>query len=150
MTAALDAALSSGEAIDSTTGPTDLTAESTVKASLTPRQLERIVARQAARIAKLEEALANRPAKRPRREVETLDYVKAAKRFIRSAGSRVGESDEFELAELAELRRDIEDAIAVAVAGQQRYGKSWAKIGLALGTTREAAWQRYGRGVPRG
>lgn len=128
-----------------TTGPTIPSPDSAVKASLMPRQLERIVKQQAARIEKLEAALAGRPAKRPRREVETLDYVKAAKRFIRSAGSRVGESDEFELAALVTLRRDLDDAIAAAVIGQRSYGKSWAKIGAALGTTREAAWQRWHR-----
>lgn len=128
-----------------TTAPAHSGADSAVKASLTPRQLERIVKRQAATIEKLQAALAGRPAKRPRREVETLDYVKMTKRLIRSAGSRVGESDEFELAALVTLRRDLDDAIAAAVAGQRSYGKSWSKIGAALGTTREAAWQRWHR-----
>lgn len=131
--------------LDGTAAPADPAVDSGVKASLTPRQLERIVKRQAAKIEKLEAALANRPAKRPRREVETLDYIKAAERFIRSAGERVGESDEFELAELVAMRNTLEAAITVAVHGQRNYGKSWADIGRAVGTTREAAWQRWGR-----
>lgn len=119
--------------------------DSAVKASLTPRQLQRIIDRQARTIEKLQATIANRPVKRPRREVETMEYIKAAERFIRSAGARVGESDEFELAELVGIRDTIEEAITVAVHGQQAYGKSWADIGRAVGTTREAAWQRWGK-----
>ena len=127
-----------------TGGPAEPGGDSGVKASLTPRQLQRIIDRQAKTIEKLQAAIASRPPKRQRREVETMDYIKAAERFIRSAGSRVGESDEFELAELVAMRDTLEAAITVAVVGQRTYGKSWADIGRAVGTTREAAWQRWG------
>ena len=83
--------------------------------------------------------------KRPRKDVETMDYLGAARRFIRAAGRRVGECDEVELAELLALRAVVDEAEAVAGAGQRTYGKSWAAIARGTGTTREAAWQRWGK-----
>jgi hypothetical protein len=91
---------------------------------------------------------AGRRSKRPRRDVETVGprgFIPAAARFIRAAGRRAGEGDEFELAELAGLQAVLDEAIAAAVQGQKSYGKSWAHIGRALGISREAAWQRWGR-----
>ena len=82
--------------------------------------------------------------KRPKRDVETMEYLGAARRFILAAGRRVGECDEPELAALLELRTTLDDALALAVAGQRAYGKSWAAIARGTGTTREAAWQRWG------
>ena len=86
-----------------------------------------------------------RRSKRPRRDVETMDYLGAARRFIAAAGRRVRECDEPELAALIALRADLDAAIADAVHGQREHGKSWAGIALATGTTREAAYQRWGR-----
>lgn len=75
-----------------------------------------------------------------------MEYLGAARRFIRAAGRRVAECDEPELAGLLALRSVLDDAIADAVRGQrEQYGKSWAQIALATGTTREAAYQRWGR-----
>jgi hypothetical protein len=76
--------------------------------------------------------------------VETLPWLAFARRIIRRAGERVADADEFELAELVSLRDDLEAAIAVAVAGQQQR-TSWQRIGDALGITRQAAQQRYGK-----
>lgn len=86
-----------------------------------------------------------RRSKRPRKDVETMDYLGAARRFVRAAGRRVGECDEAELAALLALQGDLDAAIAEAVAGQRTYGKSWAAIARGTGTTREAAWQRWGK-----
>jgi len=83
--------------------------------------------------------------KRQRRERETMEYLAAARRFIAAAGRRVADADEFELAELVALRDDLEDAIALAIAGQRSYGRSWAHIGNALGITRQSAQERYAR-----
>lgn len=88
---------------------------------------------------------AKRRSKRPRREVETMAFLSAARRFIMAAGKRVGEGDEFELHELLALREVLEEATAIAVAGQRSYGKSWAAIAFATGTSREAAFQRWGK-----
>lgn len=107
---------------DDTTTPVALDTRSTVKRSFT--------------------------AKRPKREVETTGkrgYISAAARFIRAAGRRAGEGDEPELAALLELRNVLDAAIADAVAGQRTYGKSWAAIARGTGTTREAAFQRWGK-----
>lgn len=79
------------------------------------------------------------------RDRETLDYLSAARRFIRVAGRRVGECDEHELAALIALQVDLDAAIQDAVDGQKAHGKSWAAIGVGAGTTREAAFQRWGR-----
>jgi hypothetical protein len=43
------------------------------------------------------------------------------------------------LAVLDELR-------CACVAEARRQGKSWADIGAALGVSRQAAWERFGRG----
>lgn len=87
----------------------------------------------------------NRRSKRPRREVETMAFLGAARRFILAAGRRVGEGDEFELSELLALQAVLDEATAQAVAGQRSYGKSWAAIAFAAGTSREAAFQRWGK-----
>ena len=82
--------------------------------------------------------------RRAPRERETLEYLAAARRFIRAAGKRVADADEFELAELVALRQELEAAIVVAVHGQRSYGRSWAYIGAALGMKRQSAQKRYG------
>lgn len=74
-----------------------------------------------------------------------MDYLGAARRFIRAAGRRVGECDEHELAELIALGDALDAAIAEAVAGQRSHGKSWAAIARGTGATREAAYQKWGR-----
>lgn len=79
-----------------------------------------------------------------RRERDALSYIAFARRIIRGAGARVADADEFELAELVELRTELEAAITRAVEGQRSIGRSWAYIGDALGITRQAAQQRYG------
>lgn len=83
-------------------------------------------------------------ARRARRERETLEYLAAARRFIRRAGERVADADEFELAELVALRAELEAAIVTAVHGQRAIGRSWAYIGAALGMRRQSAQERYG------
>lgn len=86
-----------------------------------------------------------RRSKRPKRERETGAFIGAARRFIRAAGKRVGEGDEPELAQLLALQGVLDSAIAEAVAGQRSHGKSWASIALGTGTSREAAYQRWGK-----
>ena len=82
-----------------------------------------------------------------RREVEALEFVEFARRIIRAAGERVADGDEFELAELASLRDDLEKAITRAVKGQRSIGRSWAYIGGALGIKRQSAQERYAEKV---
>lgn len=86
----------------------------------------------------------SRRSPRRKREVETLDFIAAARRFIRAAGKRVGDADEAELAALLELRAEVDRAVDVAVAGMRARGLSWGWIGQGVGMTRQAARQRWG------
>ncbi|WP_292722619.1 hypothetical protein [Microbacterium sp. 13-71-7] len=77
--------------------------------------------------------------------VETLDQIAFAKRIIRSVGRRCAAGDDFELAELASIRDELEDAITYAVHGLRAQGQSWQYIGDALGIRRQSAQERYAR-----
>lgn len=79
--------------------------------------------------------------------VETLEYLSAAKRFIRAAGRRVAEADEIELGELMTLHDVVDDALLTAVRGMRERGMSWAYIASATGVTRQAAFKRWGSQV---
>lgn len=80
------------------------------------------------------------------RERETPEYAAMVRRIIRAHGRRVADADDVDLAELIAMRDVLEAAIADAVVGQRaRWGRSWADIGRAVGTTRQAAQMRYGR-----
>jgi hypothetical protein len=80
------------------------------------------------------------------RQVETTEYLAMVRRLLRAAAKRVGDADEIELADLVELRTDLEAAITEAVTVQRdRWGRSWTEIGRGLGTTKQAAQQRYGK-----
>ena len=78
------------------------------------------------------------------RKVETSEWLKMLARVIRAAGRRVAEADEHELAQLVQLRGQLEESIKVAIQGQRSSGRSWAHIGQALGLSRQGAFQRYG------
>lgn len=81
-----------------------------------------------------------------RREVETPEYLAMLQRLMKAAARRVGDADDVDLAELVKLRDHLDDAITKAVTVQRvKWDRSWADIGRALGTTRQAAQQRYGR-----
>jgi peptide subunit release factor RF-3 len=74
--------------------------------------------------------------------------VTDVRRIIRAHARNVAETGtEIDLEELAELRREIEDAVAVAVVGLYGRGLSWSNIGDALGVSKSAAYQRYGKFV---
>lgn len=68
-------------------------------------------------------------------------------RMIRAAGRRVADADEFELAHLVHLRNEFDQAIETAIHGQRSSGRSWEHIGLALGISRQGAFQRYGKRI---
>lgn len=79
-----------------------------------------------------------------RRTVETSSYIDFARRIIRTAGKRVGEADDWELAELVSLKEELDEAITRAVKAQREMGRSWQYIGDALGIRRQSAQERYG------
>jgi len=86
-----------------------------------------------------------RRSRRGRGERSVEEYLGAVRRMLRAAAVRVGESDEHQLRELLELQDVLDEAIADAVDRQRAWGKSWAAIALATGTTRQGAFQRWGR-----
>lgn len=79
-----------------------------------------------------------------KRIYETPEYLAMLRRMIKAGGTRVAQADEIELADLVSLRGALDEAITEAVMGQK--GRvSWAGIGQATGTTRQAAWQKWGK-----
>jgi hypothetical protein len=58
----------------------------------------------------------------------------------------VADGDIAGLADLVALRSELDDAIATAVRGLRSapWSYSWGQLGNVLGTTRQAAQQRYG------
>jgi len=64
--------------------------------------------------------------------------------MLRSVARR-NDFDVPDLTTLAGLAADLDDAVAIAVTNLHDAGHSWATIGDALGTTRQAAFQRYAR-----
>jgi hypothetical protein len=65
-------------------------------------------------------------------------------RQIRAHGLRVADADPEDLAALVDLHRQVDEAIATAVAGLRRR-HSWAQIARGLGTSRQAAAKRWGQ-----
>lgn len=66
-------------------------------------------------------------------------------RMIAAAGKRAAGMDPDQLARLQDLHRAVDQATAVAVAGQRSQGITWESIGQALGVTKQAALMRWGR-----
>lgn len=83
--------------------------------------------------------------KRRRERVETESYLAFIRRAIRAHGVRVATGDVEDLAGLLALRDDLDEAIAVAVAGLRAEPQScsWQAIADAAGITRQAAAQRW-------
>lgn len=83
-------------------------------------------------------------ATRKRREpIETPDYARMMRRFVRRYGARVGQGDPVDLTTMLEIQAELEAAFEVAVAGQIDAGYSWREIGEGLGISKEAAWKRF-------
>lgn len=86
--------------------------------------------------------------RRRRRQYDTDEFMKFARRIIRRAGERVADGDTADLALLVEVRKELEEIEARTVAAMRaRYGFSWAEIGRDIGVTRQAAEQRYNRRI---
>jgi hypothetical protein len=76
------------------------------------------------------------------------EYIHFMRRIVRAAGQRVSDADPEQLADLIALRGDLDDAIQSAVDGLRSGGATWADIATATGTSRQAAWEKWGK--PRG
>jgi hypothetical protein len=83
---------------------------------------------------------------RRRDTVENPEFAAFAARILRAAAHRVGDGDVAGLAALVALRSELDKAITEAVSGlrQPQWSYSWSEIARVLGTTRQAAQQRYG------
>ena len=65
-------------------------------------------------------------------------------RVIRAAIRRAAQ-DENGLRELVEVRATLERGIREAVEASRGDGYSWTDIALILGTSKQSAWERYGK-----
>ncbi|MCW3041885.1 MAG: hypothetical protein JWL57_43 [Actinobacteria bacterium] len=80
------------------------------------------------------------------RVVENPEFAAFARRILRAAARRVADGDVEGLPGLVALRSEVEAAIGEAIGGLRspQWSYSWADIARVLGTTRQAAQQRYG------
>ena len=84
--------------------------------------------------------------RRSTRRRETEDYTATVRRMLAGLAKRA-EGDVDQLPELARLRDLVEDVIAQHVRACRQIDVPWSEIGERLGTTKQAAQQRYmGRG----
>ena len=86
-----------------------------------------------------------RRSRRSRAEVENPDYAAFAARIIRAHGRRIADGDIDSLPDLLRLAAELDTATQHAVNGLRAFGYSWGEIAGRLGTTRQAAQQRWGR-----
>lgn len=85
---------------------------------------------------------------RARGPVETLEYGAMVSRMIRAWTKRVGDADEFELAQMLAARNELDTAILEAVyIWRTQHRRSWGYVASATGRTREAAFNRWDAAV---
>jgi hypothetical protein len=82
--------------------------------------------------------------KRPKRVVENGEYASFARRVLKAYARRVADGDIEALRELVVFVSDVDAATRVAVTGLRRFGYSWSDIVTRVGTSRQAAQQRWG------
>jgi hypothetical protein len=80
--------------------------------------------------------------------VENDEYAAFTRRVVTAQGRRIAAGDVEGLPALAALAGTVEAALADAVAGLRDGGYSWAEIATRLGTTRQAAQQRWAHPFP--
>jgi hypothetical protein len=83
--------------------------------------------------------------KRSRGEVENPDYAAFAAWIIRAHDRCIADGDIDSLPDLLRLAAELDTATQHAVNGLRAFGYSWGEIAGRLGTTRQAAQQRWGR-----
>jgi hypothetical protein len=75
---------------------------------------------------------------------DTGDFLLMVARVVNAAGQRVADGNPEDLAQLLQLRNELDEAIVQAVAGLRDAGHTWEDIGRVAGTTRQAALMRWG------
>jgi hypothetical protein len=86
---------------------------------------------------------------RPRRTVvENDEYAAFTRRIVTALGRRIATGDVEALRDLLALVQEIDQAAHIAVTGLREVGYSWAEIAARIGTTRQAAQQRWGGDRP--
>jgi hypothetical protein len=82
--------------------------------------------------------------KRRRRHVENDEYADFLRRALHGYTRRLARGDIDALASFNALVAEAAEQLSEAVFFLRLRGYSWADIGLRLGTTRQAAQQRWG------
>lgn len=82
-------------------------------------------------------------AKRRRRHVENDDYAAFVRRILRAYAARVALGDIDAVADMVAIGRELDDLIQEAVDGLRDRGYSWADIGRRVGTSKQAAHERW-------
>lgn len=81
----------------------------------------------------------------PRRQIECPEYAAVVRRMTKALARRVSAGDIEGLPHLVALNDHLEELTRAVVADlRDRHGYSWADVGRVLGTTRQAAQQRWG------
>jgi hypothetical protein len=75
---------------------------------------------------------------------ETTPYRQFVTRALTALAIRVGEHDEHDIRELADLFDHIDDFMLITVRILRVRGWSWGRVGWALQISRQAAQQKYG------
>jgi DNA-directed RNA polymerase specialized sigma24 family protein len=78
--------------------------------------------------------------------IENAEFAQFAARIMRAMARRAG-ADVDLLPVLRDVQREIDALMRQSVAACRAEGYSWAEIAARLGTTRQAAQQRYGRSI---
>ena len=95
-------------------------------------------------------SLAGRTVKKPltrkrcKRHIENDEYAAFTRRVLRAYARRVGQGDIDAIASFNALVAEAGEQLAEAVFLLRLRGYSWTDISLRLGTTRQAAQQRWG------
>lgn len=77
------------------------------------------------------------------RPVENDEFARFTRRVLAAHGRRIARGDIEGVADLASLATTVDRALTEAIGGLRRAGYSWADIGRRLGTSRQAAQQRW-------
>lgn len=82
--------------------------------------------------------------------VENDEYAAFVRRVVAAQGRRIAAGDVEALPVLLDLVDDVDRAARTAVHGLRECGYSWADIATRLGTSRQAAQQRWGGNTSAG